>query len=941
MGNPDRNRQSIGESAGQSREPRQEGFVELYAPARTQDCLADIIFVPDLNEPETAWIVSQTDNTWLKERLQNKVPSGRVVAFGYSATVDPASSDNIKTYAEKLLREVDNNRGGDFVGRSSKNIVVSWGSLYQENRPIILVGHGLGGVVCEKVRDVMTYTGALQAIVMSGEREGSAGRLLTLTRGIILLNTPHYYPGLKQWAAMNQTNIDNKSIEDVQKAQDNFIVMTGKRGEEAEKEIRVVCCFARNPEPQSQLRLSPIWAILPHSTTIAICSDHFGMTSKPADNPESPGLQVVLEWLPRWLDNLIPKQWAVLIGIDCYQLPKQSLIDKTTFEPMHGCINDVLAVEQYLLNTLQIPEGSIVKLLAPNPSPNDTRNSLTPTFDNINKELETLAKRCRKGDIVYFHFSGYGGMDSRSTDGHTNVNDFFLVPSDFSGNYLWVAHIIDMLNAGLALTAVLDLRRPSGNMPPGDDQTPRQLDNKQGFVVLGALVQRELTAEPPSTNSNYGLLTYCLLHTLCNSSTSAYSETICDAVCHKVRDSSCDKTLKLVGDRNCFFVNKIRSRIHALSVEIKPDNPSVCLLGGILSGVEKNSEYAILQKNFDPSKQIQRSDILGEMRVSKVRIRDSVASIYWTSNSLSMRDQRYLAVLQRRPTIKKFGVRFIAHLPAADDVVTDNDFMKRWDQLRENQTWLYMEPNSDVDVPFRVRINEQCNFEIQDWTGTFAKLEGQYLKPLSAKKETLRESIPKLILRLEHLAKFKVIKELRNPGVRPNTPPTLISVKAVIPSQHQSRKDPWREGILVLKEKEQVEFSFHNLTNQSLSFALLICNSRFGVQVVFPRGEQYMILGPHKIMPLTSSLLMAPGMRKASAAGVPIVSTFKVLACVPPLTERPQLLSFEGVDKMRENEGSSSPSSVDDVRRFLKDLDASYRKGFNWETVDIRVEILP
>lgn len=151
--------------------------------------------------------------------------------------------------------------------------------------------------------------------------------------------------------------------------------------------------------------------------------------------------------------NKKQQEWAVLIGIEHYESIKQPTAE---WEPrhddsgseircsnLHGCVNDVLEVEEYLVDTIKINRDRITRLIAPTPGRKYTsdlpKNYLEPTYANIIRALEK-PKGAKKGDLMYIHFSGHGGRATTIFDSNLkNSNlDEALVPVDIAhgGNYI-------------------------------------------------------------------------------------------------------------------------------------------------------------------------------------------------------------------------------------------------------------------------------------------------------------------------------------------------------------------------------------------------------------------------------------------------------------------------------------------------------------------------
>lgn len=173
--------------------------------------------------------------------------------------------------------------------------------------------------------------------------------------------------------------------------------------------------------------------------------------------------------------NSVPEKWAVLIGIEYYEHPEQSPTtprhdgrgNEIEYKTLLGCVNDILAVEQYLVDTIKVNPKHITKLLAPCPgrkylSQLPVGSYRDPSYGNMADALK-VPEGAKKGDYVYIHFSGHG---ARATTVFPELKDGgvdeALVPSDITrgGSYLRDLEmgilLQAMAGAGLVVTVVLD-----------------------------------------------------------------------------------------------------------------------------------------------------------------------------------------------------------------------------------------------------------------------------------------------------------------------------------------------------------------------------------------------------------------------------------------------------------------------------------------------------
>ncbi|KAK1248979.1 hypothetical protein MKX08_007199 [Trichoderma sp. CBMAI-0020] len=465
----------------------------------------------------------------------------------------------------------------------------------------------------------------------------------------------------------------------------------------------------------------------------------------------------------------VPDKWAVLIGIECYKHPEQPTTtprydgrgNNIEYKNLRGCVNDVLAVEQYLVDTIKVDPTQITKLLAPYPgrqylSQLPASSYCEPTYDNIVNALK-VPESAKKGDFVYIHFSGHGARATtvfpELKHGGADAEDQALVPSDITrgGKYLRDLEmgvlLQEMVDAGLVVTVVLDCCHSGGAVRGDDDpelgdirgisdiyksnlelDQPKAnsrimdlgsqkswMDAPKGFVVLAACEEHQKAAEIPVNGNSHGLLTYWLLTILRNSPLDFSSQTLYEQVCAKVQDRNRNQTPYLVGDKDRFFFSKkLRSRVYALkvrkaAVDTRKDLEDrwVHLAGGILHGVVEGSEYAILPLNFDLNKQVEATDVLARVQVTKVMTGQSITAF------------------------TRADEKSTVHFVTPDDSMKAN-FEKDWHQKNGSQTWLSLNREDNRDPFFTISIDDNGIFKISDRAGNFTAAIKNAVRPLPA-----------------------------------------------------------------------------------------------------------------------------------------------------------------------------------------------------------------
>ncbi|CAN0910228.1 AMC9 [Linum grandiflorum] len=112
------------------------------------------------------------------------------------------------------------------------------------------------------------------------------------------------------------------------------------------------------------------------------------------------------------------KRMAVLVGCNY----------RNTKNELHGCINDVLAMKQVLVDRFGFAN---IRVLTDDDHQDPDRLTL-PTGSNIKRALHEMVDAAEEGDVLFFHYSGHGTRIPSLNPAHVLRQDEAIVPCDFN-----------------------------------------------------------------------------------------------------------------------------------------------------------------------------------------------------------------------------------------------------------------------------------------------------------------------------------------------------------------------------------------------------------------------------------------------------------------------------------------------------------------------------
>ncbi|KAN0070951.1 Alpha/Beta hydrolase fold [Elaphomyces granulatus] len=158
------------------------GLHLLYEPkGATSGFAADVVAVHGLGgDGFNTWTDKASGKLWLKDFLPDSeyFRNSRIMTFGYDARPwlrpggDPATTGRSFTFSESLLNAF-----------RSKRILT-----HTQGRPIIFIGHSLGGIVIKN------------ALVLAQARQSLYGDIYESAKSITFFGTPHQGANVAEWA---------------------------------------------------------------------------------------------------------------------------------------------------------------------------------------------------------------------------------------------------------------------------------------------------------------------------------------------------------------------------------------------------------------------------------------------------------------------------------------------------------------------------------------------------------------------------------------------------------------------------------------------------------------------------------------------------------------------------------------------------------------------
>ena len=566
---------------------------------------------------------------------------------------------------------------------------------------------------------------------------------------------------------------------------------------------------------------------------------------------------------------------ALLIGIDKYL--KNKLPDGSYYRDLSGCVRDINHVEQFLLTTLRVPRENIIKLTASSNGSSKPAEppKVWPTYENMVAGFVELTKRAKPGDQVYIHYSGHGGRAlSLIRDYKPNGLDEAIVPTNIGNSearYLRDIEMVKLLKTmtdqKLLVTAVFDSCHSEGMTRGPDthirgissvDTTERETtsivanvdellaawrDTKsetrslnatpwvpahEGMVVLSACGPSEYAYEYAfDGKESNGALTYWFLNSLGELGLGLTYKQLHDRVAAKVHSQFQNQMPHLEGDgdRLVLGVDQIPSTYAAVVMAVDEKAKRLLLNTGQAQGVRRGSQFSIHSLTASSTNS---DESVGVATVKEVMATDSWARFTSTNGySVKQGDQAtlinpgFIDLVQKVRLLKDWDKSSDKEFRAASNLLAG--------AIRKNR-WLKLISTED-SVHFQIGISQHAEFEILDSSGS---------KLTTNLDIHDKDVITKVVNRLVHLAKFRMVQEIDNH----DTQSPLARKLRVSWAGKQKKFEPGEKpaprafarnvNVPTVKAGEWIFLKIENLSDSVLAVAVLDLQPDWGISQVHP-----------------------------------------------------------------------------------------------------------
>jgi len=259
----------------------------------SKDAKIDICFVHGLTGNRiTTWTAPGQAEPWPGKLLPGKIDSARILTYGYDAYVvrkSVASSNELRNHANNFLHDLTSYR-------SQSN---------STSRPLILVAHSLGGLVCKAT-----------VLASRNNPEEHLQDVFNSLVGIAFMGTPHRGSWMANWAGIPASALGifksaNKSLLEILRTDDQLLKFIQEQFwsmvralREGNRRFEVTCFFEELPLPVIGKKIvDEASATLEDYSSMSIYANHSDMVK--FATAEDNGFKRLLGELIRWKANSV------------------------------------------------------------------------------------------------------------------------------------------------------------------------------------------------------------------------------------------------------------------------------------------------------------------------------------------------------------------------------------------------------------------------------------------------------------------------------------------------------------------------------------------------------------------------------------------------------------------------------------------------------------
>ena len=704
--------------------------------------------------------------------------------------------------------------------------------------------------------------------------------------------------------------------------------------------------------------------------------------------------------------------YTLLIGINYYS--PNTLSDGSSYSCLQGAVRDINLVESFLKKIRQVPAENIFKLTAsgsPNSESSLESPEDLPTYQNIVSKFQELTKIASAGDLVYIHYSGHGGRTPTLIPDLKGKNgtDESIVPTDIGlpeGQYLRdieLAKLLqDMVDKGLIVTIVLDSCH-SGGATRGEvnirgvntiDETPRStkslvadleelkanwsslgtqgntrglhsnlVSDTNDYVLLAACRPNEFAFEyvVDREKGNYGgALTNFLLESFRQLSPTLTYKDVYESLHAKIHSKFSLQTPMLVGNGNRVVLgSEYEEKAYHISVlQVDAAKQRVLLGVGESASFGEDNQFAIYPQGANFSE-------IGE-RIAIATIEECGATESWCRLELikdrAIVKQADQAVPLAAPMdlVKQVLLWYkdeaspeeVNQKPFPTDKLLPEVYALQEEALEavknelEGNGWVELatEESEPEEIRYQVALNAKGEYEIGDPSGQALP----NLRP--ALKVDAPKSAARVVKRLEHLAKYHSIEELKNFDSRSSLLGKLevewlgkkkrySPAKPIPPkSKLDQFDDPANPTI---EEGEWIFLRICNNSDKHLNITVLDLESDWAVEQAHPYqpGENFVTLSPGQEEKLAFQLSLPDGYEE----GTDVAKVFATLGSANfrylELPSLDQPLQSKSINTKASNPLEEILAKISESKPSTRKLNPAKNPSLEWITVQVSVMV--